>query len=217
MGMVAAAQCVLSIVTKYTVLSILVIDSFTLASGFSATPAESPPAWHRAVLGAPHLLVVGCVSPFRLSSRPLPHTVVGVTLPCITMAYNVPPPVDVLKKCMGWFSGAYNASVYAPALLWDGATVARESVPPLVPLSSPLKVILFCLLATFIVSFASNARKRLPPHPRRLPIIGNLSQLADKRWLSSRDCKERFSEYRVSIGACKMLIGLWDTRRGHVP
>ena len=131
------------------------------------------------------------------------------------MAYGIPPRVNALKKCMGWFPGANNASVYAPAVQWEGITAAREGVAPLVTLSSLLKSILFCLLVTFITSYARGSRKMLPPHPRRLPIIGNLFQLADKRWLSSRDCKERFGEYRSLVG--RMLIGPWDTRRGDVP
>jgi hypothetical protein len=133
------------------------------------------------------------------------------------MAYGVPPRVNLspLKKCMGWFPGANNASVHAPAVLWDGVSAAREGAASLITLSSPLKGILFCLLVTFIVSYARSSRKMLPPHPRRLPIIGNLFQLADKRWLSSRDCKERFGEHRSLVG--RMLIGSWDTSRCYVP
>ena len=128
------------------------------------------------------------------------------------MAHGIPPRVNALKKCMGWFPGTKNASVYAPPVLWD----AGEGEAPLVTLSSLLKGILFCLLVTFIVFYARSSRRMLPPHPRRLPIIGNLFQLSDKRWLSSRDCKERFGEYR-SLGGGRMLTGSWDTRRGDVP
>lgn len=109
------------------------------------------------------------------------------------MAHGIPPRINALKKCLGWFPGVNN-SVYAPAVLWDEVAEEGGEVAPLFNLS-PLKGILFCLLVIFIVSYARSSRKMLPPHPRRLPIIGNLFQLADKRWLSSRECKERFGEH----------------------
>ena len=115
------------------------------------------------------------------------------------MAYNIPPIANAFKKCTGWFSGALNAFAHIPAVPFDGDTAVIESVAPnslpLVTLSLPLRGILFCLLTTFIVSYARRSQRRLPPQPKRLPIIGNMFQLTDKRWLVSRDCKERFGEY----------------------
>ena len=76
--------------------------------------------------------------------------------------------------------------------------VASNSLA-LVTLQLSFKVILFCLFMTFIVSYVKRSRQRLPPQPRPLPIIGNLFQIADKKWLYSRECKEHFGVYRTLI------------------
>ena len=113
---------------------------------------------------------------------------------------------------MGWAPGlrVYNSPAYAPAISLDGGTAVGERVDPSsLPLSTlplPLKGILFCLLAIFIISRTRSPRQRLPPKPRGLPIIGNLLQLVDRRWLISRECKERFGECRaLNPLICKTL------------
>ncbi|KAI9450251.1 cytochrome P450 [Russula earlei] len=50
------------------------------------------------------------------------------------------------------------------------------------------------LLIIFVVRYIRSPWRKVPPSPRRLPIIGNALQLMDKSWLVSKDCKERFGE-----------------------
>jgi hypothetical protein len=116
------------------------------------------------------------------------------------MAYSVPPRINSLKEFTDWFLGVYNAAVYAPAVPLRGGTVEKDDVASsplsLLTFPLPLKGILFGFLVIFVISYARSSRKRLPPQPRPLPIFGNFFHLTNRRWLYSRDCKERFSEYR---------------------
>lgn len=136
---------------------------------------------------------------------------------------RLPPRVDALKQCMGLFPIDYDdpESAYTPAI-YSGAGVAPSDGLPLGSHPSPLNVLvalggsnasftggisdsklatsaLFCLLMFFIISHARSPMRKLPPHPRRTPIVGNLPQITDKRWLFSRESKEQYGEYRKVV------------------
>jgi len=59
------------------------------------------------------------------------------------------------------------------------------------PLSSHIGLIL-SLLIILAVRYARSPWRKVPPGPKGLPMIGNVLQLIDKRWLHKKDCKENF-------------------------
>ncbi|KAH9960180.1 cytochrome P450 [Russula dissimulans] len=86
----------------------------------------------------------------------------------------------------------------------------------------PLTVaILLGLIVIFTVRYTRSPWRKVPPSPRRLPIIGNALHLVDKSWLFSRDCKERFGEIMyldaagqptVVLNSLKSAFNLLDRR-----
>ncbi|KAH9175638.1 cytochrome P450 [Lactarius sanguifluus] len=134
------------------------------------------------------------------------------------------PRISGLKKCMGWPLGPYEAPTYTSAIPSpDEGNIpvkyrpAPNYLPPLA-LSDPFNRsappgllretvvrsfledrtlttgILLASLIVFAVSYARSPWRKLPPSPRRTPIIGNALQLSDLHWLISKDCKDRFGE-----------------------
>jgi hypothetical protein len=97
------------------------------------------------------------------------------------MTYRIPPLIDALKKYMGWFPAGHKPeSGYAPAGLSGGSAAGTHLAFSHLASPRPLDIFLCCLLAFIFISYARSPKRKLPPHPRRTPIIGNLSQLNDK-------------------------------------
>lgn len=139
------------------------------------------------------------------------------------MEPRVLPRISGLKKCRGWPLGAHLTSTYTSVLpLPSGAFFARDAPPPnyLLQLASRnprnlsastnflrdtivrpilddtalIAGVLLALFLVFVVYYARSPWRKLPPSPRRMPIIGNALQFLDINWLTSKDCKDRFGE-----------------------
>jgi hypothetical protein len=113
-------------------------------------------------------------------------------------------------KSMSWLRGAVDASAYVSSLPSEGTISAKDplglnlilSLPLIPPTANAIWEtktltigIVLGIVIIFIVNYIRSPWRKLPPSPRRLPVLGNALQLRDKSWLLSKDCKERFGEF----------------------
>jgi hypothetical protein len=143
------------------------------------------------------------------------------------MAYAT---LSIVDERMSWFREAVGALMYAFLVPTGGALSAVDARTPKFMLSQSLtapiikaiwdaRIItagaLLGLLTIFIIRYIRSPWRKLPPGPRGLPILGNALQLMDKKWLFSRDCKERFGE-SVIITQGRAKLADETRRRNHV-
>ena len=145
------------------------------------------------------------------------------------MAHSI---LATAMKSIGWLRGTVDASTYSvSSLSSEGTAPAMGAVAPNSMLLRPLNAltikaiwetraltagIVLGLVIIFVVRYIRSPWRKLPPGPRRLPILGNALQLMDKSWLFTKDCKERFGEFTGYIMGMLMCIHR-NCRGGYVP
>jgi len=69
-------------------------------------------------------------------------------------------------------------------------------------------LLLMFLSGLCFLRFARSPWRKLPPGPRGLPILGNIRQLNDKRWLTSGACKELYGDvvYLSTMGRSIVVL-----------
>ena len=113
-------------------------------------------------------------------------------------------------KSTGWLRRAVDALTSVSSLLSERTATDAVAPKPLLlrPMSAlTIKVIwepetriltvgiILGLVIILVVGYIRSPWRKLPPSPRRLPILGHALHLGDSSWLLSKDCKERFGQF----------------------
>jgi hypothetical protein len=68
------------------------------------------------------------------------------------------------------------------------------------------------LVIILAVGYIRSPWRKLPPSPRRLPILGHALNLRDRGWLLSKDCKERFGQFTSLYNQEDANACLWKSQ-----